>query len=88
MKEDRRANLKRIAALHKAMRWAAIGDCSEEFAGCTLGGLALELKARIALEQVYLAHDLPAIQVEIPPGSTSLLDMKFTKPRRHRLEDN
>lgn len=95
----RQENLARISAIHKAMRWSALGECPAGMENCTLGGLACELKGRMAIEAVYLAHDPPP-QVILPPGSTfkdgkvelpegkTFADLQFYKPRPHRLEDN
>lgn len=89
---DRQKNLQKIRALHKAIRWAALGEVPPEFAGYTLGGLAAEIKARMQLESVYLKYD--PIQVEIPPGATfkdgklelpegtTFADLKFSKPKK------
>ena len=72
---DREKNKHRIRELHQALRWAALGECLEKFKGCTLDGLAAEIKGRMAIELVYLQHDPP------PPVVVDGVTFVYTPPK-------
>ena len=68
-KSLRQVNLERISTIHKAMRWAAIGSCPEEFKNKTLGELEQELQVRLAFELMAAHNDLIKQAAERPDPS-------------------